>query len=33
MNVGETLIARIIEFLPWASFSRITGHHSGEAGS
>jgi len=32
MNVGKTLFARIMEFVPWTSFSRIVERHSGNAG-
>ena len=32
MNVGKTLFAQIMEFVPWTSFSRIVERHSGDAG-
>ena len=32
MNVGKTLFAQIMEFVPWTSFSRIVDRHSGNAG-
>ena len=32
MNVGKTLFAQIMEFVPWTSFSRIVERHSGNAG-
>jgi len=32
MNVGKTLFAQIMEFVPWTSFSRIVDRYSGNAG-
>ena len=32
MNVGKTLFAQIMDFVPWTSFSRIVDRHSGNAG-
>ena len=32
MNVGKTLFAQIIEFVPWTSFGRIVDRYSGNAG-
>jgi Domain of unknown function (DUF4372)/Transposase DDE domain len=32
MNVGKTLFAQIMEFIPWTSFSRIVARYSGNAG-
>jgi hypothetical protein len=32
MNVGKTLFAQIMEFVPWTSFSRIVERYSGNAG-
>ena len=32
MNVGKTLFAQIMDFVPWTSFSRIVERHSGNAG-
>jgi hypothetical protein len=32
MNVGKTLFAQIMEFVPWTSFSRIVERHGGNAG-
>ena len=32
MNVGKTLFAQIMEFVPWKSFGRIIGRHAGDAG-
>ena len=32
MNVGKTLFAHIMEFVPWTSFSRIVQRYSGDAG-
>ena len=32
MNVGKTLFAQIMEFVPWTSFSRIVNRYSGNAG-
>ncbi len=31
MNVGKTLFAQIMEFIPWTSFTRIVERHSGNA--
>ena len=32
MNVGKTLFAQIMDFMPWTSFSRIVERHAGNAG-
>ena len=32
MNVGKTLFAQIMDFVPWTSFSRIVDRHAGNAG-
>jgi hypothetical protein len=32
MNVGKTLFAQIMEFIPWTSFGRIVERYSGNAG-
>src|SRR5450756_2772119 len=32
MNVGKTLFAQVMEFVPWKTFGRIVEHHSGDAG-
>jgi hypothetical protein len=32
MNVGKTLFAQIMEFVPWTSFARIVERHGGNAG-
>lgn len=32
MNVGKTLFAQIMEFIPWTSFARIVGRYAGNAG-
>ena len=32
MNVGKTLFAQLMEFIPWTSFSRIVQHYGGDAG-
>lgn len=32
MNVGKTLFAQIMEFVPWTSFARIVDRHGGNAG-
>ncbi len=32
MNVGKTLFAQVMEFVPWTSFSRIVDRYSGNAG-
>jgi len=31
MNIGSTLFAQIMEFVPWSSFSRIVARHGGDA--
>src|SRR5680860_1353662 len=33
MNVGKTLFARVMEFVPWTSFARIVERYSGNAGA
>ena len=32
MNIGKTLFAQIMEFVPWTSFARIVNRYSGNAG-
>ena len=32
MNVGKTLFAQVMEFVPWKSFGRIVERHHGDAG-
>jgi len=32
MNVGKTLFAQLMDFIPWTSFSRIVDRHAGNAG-
>ena len=32
MNVGKTLFAQVMEFVPWTSFSRIVNRYGGDAG-
>ena len=32
MNVGKTLFAQIMEFIPWTSFARIVQRHGGDSG-
>jgi len=32
MNVGKTLFAQIMDFVPWTSFHRIVQHHGGNVG-
>jgi hypothetical protein len=32
MNVGKTLFARGMEFVPWKTFGRIIERHKGDAG-
>lgn len=32
MNVGKTLFAQLMEFVPWTSFARIVNRYSGDAG-
>ena len=32
MNVGKTLFAQIMEFVPWTSFGRIVDRYSGNSG-
>ena len=32
MNIGKTLFAQIMEFVPWTSFSRIVQRYSGDSG-
>ena len=32
MNVGKTLFAQVMEFVPWKNFSRIIVRHGGDAG-
>jgi len=32
MNVGKTLFALVMEFVPWKTFGRIGERHKGDAG-
>src|SRR5439155_27368200 len=32
MNVGKTLFAQVMEFVPWRTFGRIIERHKGDAG-
>jgi len=32
MNVGKTLFAQVMEFVPWKNFGRIIERHRGDAG-
>ena len=32
MNVGKTLFAQVMEFVPWKTFGRIIERHQGDAG-
>ncbi|MEY3994495.1 MAG: hypothetical protein RLZZ113_1600 [Pseudomonadota bacterium] len=32
MNIGKTLFAQVMEFIPWSSFSRIVMRYQGDAG-
>ena len=32
MNVGKTLFAQVMEFVPWKTFGRIVDRHKGDAG-
>lgn len=32
MNVGKTLFAQLMEFIPWTSFTRIVNRYGGDAG-
>lgn len=32
MNIGKTLFAQVMEFIPWTSFSRIVARYHGDAG-
>ncbi len=32
MNVGKTLFAQVMEFVPWKTFGRIIDRHNGDAG-
>ena len=32
MNVGKTLFAQLMEFVPWKTFARIIERHKGDAG-
>ena len=31
MNIGKTLFAQVMEFIPWSSFSRIVKRYQGDA--
>ena len=33
MNTGKTLLAQLMEFVPWKTFSRIVIRHNGDAGT
>ena len=32
MNEGKTLFARVMEFVPWTSFTRIVHRYAGNSG-
>ena len=32
MNVGKTLFAQVMEFVPWKTFGRIIDRHKGDVG-
>ena len=32
MNVGKTLFAQVMEYVPWKTFGRIIKRHGGDAG-
>jgi len=32
MNIGKTLFAQVMEFVPWKTFGRIIERHQGDAG-
>jgi hypothetical protein len=32
MNMGKTLFAQVMEFVPWKTFARIIERHKGDAG-
>jgi hypothetical protein len=32
MNMGKTLFAQIMEFIPWTSFARIVARYGGDSG-
>jgi hypothetical protein len=32
MNVGKTLFAQLMEFIPWTSFARIVHRYGGDSG-
>jgi hypothetical protein len=32
MNVGKTLFAQVMEFVPWKTFGRIVARHQGDSG-
>lgn len=32
MNLGKTLFAQLMEFVPWTSFARIVERHGGDSG-
>ena len=32
MNVGKTLFAQVVEYVPWKTFGRIVERHDGDAG-
>jgi hypothetical protein len=32
VNVGKTLLAQVMEFVPWKTFARIIERHKGDAG-
>ena len=33
MNIGKTLFAQIMDFIPWTSFTRIVNRYGGDARS
>lgn len=32
MNIGKTLFAQVMEYVPWKTFGRIIDRHGGDAG-
>ena len=33
MNIGKTLFAQVMEFVPWKTFGRVIERHKGDAGA
>ncbi|MEI8396025.1 MAG: DUF4372 domain-containing protein, partial [Rhodospirillaceae bacterium] len=31
MQIGKTLFAQLMDFLPWTTFTRIVGHYGGDS--